>query len=611
MNKRRLVGLIQNNKKEQDSFKQFNNYILESDFFIKNSLENIDFWLAELGNNKGFDGKYKNDVIVQIDGLIENLDEIALNFNIKYDNQNDLLKKLYDQIGIELERYLLGNFVIVIFDNNSFKLHIIRDHYGTKPIYYFFDSDKLIFGSEIKFIKAVCKKTFSPNLTKIANYLCQYKPNCTETFYEEIFSIEPSSRLTFFRGEVIVKNYNAIYDFSFKENQLSEGKKEFKAVFTNACRSKLDASQDSLVLLSGGLDSAVVYKTVQNITDSKACSMSMNFFDRNDNPLVCDESSYQEEITNSSKKHKKVLFQKDSPYEKIDYWLQRFDQPFNLSNIYLFDKTYAEAKALGFKQIIDGIDGDLVVSHGWERFKELFSLTKFPLFIYELFRFRNKHNYKEHTEIPLINLFVLPLIKGLKVLNPIKKLKRLFTKNRKESFQDRIVKSDFLRKNNFKETYIFSRNYLSHREKLKNPLIETAFVNKDILLFKHDINQASPFFNKRVVDLCVSFPSNFKLRHGSSRYILREAFKDELPEKIYQRFTKSNLTHNFTYSISLNDFKNILKEIESIHPIIKDIIDKQELKNSFYAFKNGSLNDRVNMNIWCFYQVNKWLKQNF
>ena len=166
MNKRRLVGLIQNNKNEQDSFKQFNNYILESGFFYKNSLENIDFWLAELGNNKGFDGKYKNDVIVQIDGLIENLDEIALNFNIKYDNQNDLLKKLYDQIGIELERYLLGNFVIVIFDNNSFKLHIIRDHYGTKPIYYFFDSDKLIFGSEIKFIKAVCKKTFFTKFNK-------------------------------------------------------------------------------------------------------------------------------------------------------------------------------------------------------------------------------------------------------------------------------------------------------------------------------------------------------------------------------------------------------------------------------------------------------------
>ena len=77
---------------------------------------------------------------------------------------------------------------------------------------------------------------------------------------------------------------------------------------------------------------------------------------------------------------KKYYFRKDSPYEKVDYWLQRFDQLFNLSNIYLFDKTYAEAKALGFKQIIDGIDGDLVVSHGWERFKELFSLTKFPLF---------------------------------------------------------------------------------------------------------------------------------------------------------------------------------------------------------------------------------------
>ena len=324
-------------------------------------------------------------------------------------------------------------------------------------------------------------------------------------------------------------------------------------------------------------------------------------------------SSFQqsETLESSQQKHKKILFKKDSPYEKIDYWLQRFDQPFNLANIYLFDKAYAEAKKLGFNQIIDGIDGDLVVSHGWERFKELFSLTKFPFFIYELLRFNNKHNYKEHTKLPLVTLFVMPLIRNLTILNPLRKLKNIFRKPQKENFQDRIVKSDFLRKINFKEPYSFSSNYRSHREKLKNPLIVTSFVNKDILLFKHDINQASPYFNKRVVDLCVSFPSNFKLRNGSSRYILRETFKNELPKKIYQRFTKSNLTHNFTYSISSDDLENIKNEIENIHPILKNIINKQALNKSFYAQKNGSINDRILMNVWCFYLVNMWLKENY
>ena len=72
---------------------------------------------------------------------------------------------------------------------------------------------------KIKFIKAVCKKKnfftkFNKNSEIISVNICQI---AQETFYEEIFSIEPSSRLTFFRGEVIVKNYNAIYDFSFKK----------------------------------------------------------------------------------------------------------------------------------------------------------------------------------------------------------------------------------------------------------------------------------------------------------------------------------------------------------------------------------------------------------
>ena len=52
------------------------------------------------------------------------------------------------------------------------------------------------------------------------------------------------------------------------KNQLSEGK-EFKAVFTNACRSKLDASQDSLVLLSGGLIQQLFTKQFKTLQTAK------------------------------------------------------------------------------------------------------------------------------------------------------------------------------------------------------------------------------------------------------------------------------------------------------------------------------------------------------
>ena len=98
---------------------------------------------------------------------------------------------------------------------------------------------------------------------------------------------------------------------------------------------------------------------------------------------------------------------------------------------------------------------------------------------------------------------------------------------------------------NMKETYDFNRNFLVMIKSYQTPLIEQGFINPNILLHEHGITQLSPFFDKRVTDLCLSFPSNFKLRHGSSRYILRETFKDFLPKKIINRFSKSNLSENF------------------------------------------------------------------
>ena len=41
-------------------------------------------------------------------------------------------------------------FVIIIYDPKNSELIIYRDRAGVKPIYYYFDHDLLIFGSELK-----------------------------------------------------------------------------------------------------------------------------------------------------------------------------------------------------------------------------------------------------------------------------------------------------------------------------------------------------------------------------------------------------------------------------------------------------------------------------
>jgi asparagine synthetase B (glutamine-hydrolysing) len=40
------------------------------------------------------------------------------------------------------------------------ELFLSRDNFGEKPLYYYLCDDGFFFGSEIKFIKSLCKKNF-------------------------------------------------------------------------------------------------------------------------------------------------------------------------------------------------------------------------------------------------------------------------------------------------------------------------------------------------------------------------------------------------------------------------------------------------------------------
>ena len=55
--------------------------------------------------------------------------------------------------------------------------------------------------------------------------------------------------------------------------------------------------------------------------------------------------------------------------------------------------------------LFDGIEGDVVISHGWERFRELFKFHSILNFFYELGMFSKKHNYEEYSKSNLFFIF--------------------------------------------------------------------------------------------------------------------------------------------------------------------------------------------------------------
>ncbi|MBL6694065.1 MAG: hypothetical protein ISP94_04285 [SAR86 cluster bacterium] len=588
--------------------KNINQFLKKNDLFINQKYTSLNFigYEFSLKETENFEN-YKNGFL-SLDGIITNADDLKEKFNIPFTSQQNIINYLADNVE-NFERYLLGNYSIAIYNQPNDTVKIFRDHFGTKPLFYHNSKSFFTFGSEIKLIKCINEFVASPNKKRISQYLCQYKESEKDTFYEDVFSLPPSHYCLKTRGNINSKKYNHFKDYSFEGSSLDEAINELKSRLEKSTSNYLKLLKGKhAVLLSGGLDSSCIYKIIEKKIRSTPSSLSENFYDQNGRPLSCDESEFQELIHKRSKNHKKIEFKNQSPFDYVDKWLEKYDEPFNLANAYIYEEVYKTSKDMDIKILFDGVDGDQVVSHGWERLYELFKINTFFTFIYEFFYFIRKHDYSDHTKTSLTKIFLYPLLR-----------KNIFLKNlfwfkdrfRPKKNRNKIVKKDKIMKYGFEENYDFFRNYRPHSEKLKNPLISVAFSNLNILYFNYGVNQASPFFDKKVVDLCITLPSEFKLCNGESRYVLRKAFEDIIPEKIIKRFKKANLTENFSKKITLEDHKKIKKEINNMHPILDEFIDMEILREEFKKFQTKVLDDRVNMNIWNFYLVNKWLNKTF
>ena len=119
---------------------------------------------------------------------------------------------------------------------------------------------------------------------------------------------------------------------------------------------------------------------------------------------------------------------------------------------------------------------------------------------------------------------------------------------------------------------------------------------------KYNIEEVYPFMNVELMQICLNLPNEMKLKNGWTRYILRESFKDYLPNKVYKRSGKTRLnvpvTIFFDQLVKRNEyydeiFSNETGILNAISPEkIKEIYSENKKKD--YAF----LYQIISLNIW-------------
>lgn len=204
-----------------------------------------------------------NSIWLTINGEIYNYHELRKELEnyghiFKSGTDSEVCIHAYEQWGITMIEKLNGMFAFGLWDENKQKLFLGRDRFGIKPLYFYTDSSKIIFASEIKAIiedKSIIREIDYTSLCEYFYY--RYVPS-PKSIFKNIFKIEPGHYIEIDAPNKIQKIQ--YYDFQPKNEKISKNDATIviDKLISNSVKKHILSDIPIGSFLSGGFDSSVI-----------------------------------------------------------------------------------------------------------------------------------------------------------------------------------------------------------------------------------------------------------------------------------------------------------------------------------------------------------------
>ena len=181
----------------------------------------------------------------------------------------ELALAAYQRWGEMFPVHLIGEFALFLFDGVAQKVLLIRDHIGGRSLYYHYDKERLICSSDLGSLVEAVRIPLEVNVDYVAGYL-MYDPEPELTAYKNIHAVKPFHVVTFSAaGLQCTKQYwdlATVKPIRFKTD--AEYEEGFRFHFTNAVRGPLRTDGPVFSDLSGGLDSSSIVCVAHQLIES-------------------------------------------------------------------------------------------------------------------------------------------------------------------------------------------------------------------------------------------------------------------------------------------------------------------------------------------------------
>lgn len=431
----------------------------------------------------------------------------------------------YEEYGTDILSKLRGMFAFVIWDKKKKELFGARDHFGQKPFYYCNMNSTFMFGSEIKsflyhndFMKSVNKASLKPYLTFQTSVL-------EETFFKNVYKLLPGHyfKYDFETNKVVTEKYYQV-KFDAKNQGFDQLVKEIDKTITSSIDTHLISDVPIGAYLSGGIDSSYV---VSYLKPDKTFSVGFDYQNFNEVPYA-KELSDMLHIQNVSE-----LINADDFFDSLDKVQYYADEPTaNLSAVPLY--FLSDLASRHVKVVLSGEGADELFG-GYPFYKEddlLIKYRKVPGFIRKALKtivsplpeFHGKNfltkGGSKVEDYYIGNAFVFDNREANNILSD-KYQSNITFQSITKPYYDEVKGKDDLTK----------MQYLDMHFWLPNDILLKA----DKMSMANSLELRVPILDKEVFALASTIPSEYKLSHGTTKYILRQAASSRIPEAWYKR----------------------------------------------------------------------------
>lgn len=498
----------------------------------------------------------------------------AIIFNGEIYNHLELRKKLKNVIfqghsdtetivnyiacfGIEAIKDFNGIFAFAFLDIEDQKLFLARDRYGVKPLYYFQQDEQFLFSSEIHPLQSMVSDSISlENLALLLKLRYNASPT---TLYKKILKLEPGHFLSIDLNTHVTKKTSFNVPVSINRTiRFEEALSKYERLFEEAVKRQLLSDVEVGVLLSGGVDSALVAYYAQKYSNKPIKTFTIGFTEHDDTDETIDARETSRIL---GTEHYEIKISDDEFENIFSECIDIVEEPLGTTSIipmYYLNSLVSKH----VKVVLTGQGADEPLG-GYKRYQGEILHEKIPSFIFQLLKpiskdIKNEQIYRAINALGEKN-----------IINRFSLVYALFNDDEvKQLIGESTVKDEELIRYFYDllegETKYGVEAMMSNDMRMN--LSDDLLLYTDKISMHFSIEARVPLLDNDLIDFIESLPYEYRIKGKQGKYIHKKFAEKILPKEIIYRKKKGfqSPTEKWFKGEKGTYYKNLLLDENSV-----------------------------------------------